>query len=363
MRAFVLLAAVLVGVLVPPGSALAANTTDDRMRTVILGISARRGVSDKELAQALTDVVQGIYAADPRRVVIGREDIARVLDLEAQKQQMGCESDKCLAEIGAALDAQRIVTGSLDVIGTSYMVTMSEIDAKTLEPMARVQERTAKDENTLVDAVTRLASEMLGKSKVGGAARVMGNAGSVEIASDPRGAEVLLGGEKMGTTPTRIDNLAAGDQKLRLLRTDYEPVEVDVPIHPGGTTKVDAELRILRPLAEKNFEVRKAAYDEDLGWHHIGAWSKVGGGLLVAGLGSLFGTAQLLGRNLPAAVGGYGVGALGGAVSVWGVVDLANPPPPPVPEWEIERKVTVTPPSGAGDQRVQLLQDGVSSER
>lgn len=363
MRGSALLVAALLGALGPPTAARAADAADDRMRTVILGISARRGVSDKELAQALTDVVQGIYAADPRRVVIGREDIARVLDLEAQKQQMGCDTDKCLAEIGAALDAQRIVTGSLDVIGTSYMVTMSEIDAKSLEPMARVQERTAKDENTLVDAVTRLASEMLGKSKVGGTGRVVGNAGSLEIASDPRGADVLLGGEKMGSTPTRIDNLAAGDQKLRLLRTDYETVEIDVPIHPGGTTKVDAELRILRPLAEKNFEVRKTAYDEDLTWHNVGGFSKIGGGLVVAGLGSLFGTVQLLGRNVGAAAGGYGVGALGAALSVWGVVDLLNPPPKPVPEWEVERKVTVTPPPGTGEPRVQLLQDATSSER
>ena len=363
MRGSVLLVAALLGALLPTGVAHAADVADDRLRTVILGITARRGVNDKQLALALTDVVQGIYAGDPRRVVIGREDIARVLDLEAQKQQVGCESDKCLAEIGQALDAQRIVTGALDLIGSSYMVTMSEIDAKTLEPMARVQERTSQDENALVDAVTRLASEMLAKSKVGGAGRVMGNAGSLEISSDPRGAEVLLGGEKMGTTPTRIDNLAAGEQKLRLLRTDYEPIEVDVPIHPGGTTKVDAELRILRALAEKNFEVRQAAYQEDLGWHHAGAWTKVGAGLVVAGIGSLFGTVQLLGRNVGAAAGGYGVGALGGGLSVWGVVDLVNPPPPPVPEWEVERKVTVTPPAGTGEAKVQLLQPAGGTER
>src|SRR3990167_2473133 len=159
MRLPALLIAALSGALTAPAVARAADAPDDRLRTVVLGINARRGVDDKQLAQALTDVVQCIYAADPRRVVIGRDDIARVLDLEAQKQEAGCESDKCLAEIGAALDAKRIVTGSLDVIGSNYMVTMSEIDAKTLEPMARVQERTAKDENALVDAVTCLSSE------------------------------------------------------------------------------------------------------------------------------------------------------------------------------------------------------------
>lgn len=363
MRVSPIVIATLALALGAPSAAHADAPVDDRLRTVILGINARRGVDDKQLAQALTDIVQGIYAADAHRVVIGRDDIARVLDLEAQKQQAGCESDKCLAEIGQALDAKRIVTGSLDVIGTNYMVTMSEIDAKTLEPMARVQERTEKDENALVDAVTRLASDMLSKSKMGGAARVIGNAGSLEIATDPRGADVLLGGEKMGTTPTRIDNLAAGEQKLRLLRQDYEPVEVNVPIHPGGTTKVDAELRILRPLAEQNFAARKAAYDEDLTMHNLGGWGKVGAGVIVAGLGSLFGVAQTIGKNPGMALGGFGVGAAGGALSIWGVADLLNPPPPPVPEWELQRAVTVTPPTGAGEQRVQLLQEAGSHER
>ncbi|MCC7072599.1 MAG: PEGA domain-containing protein [Deltaproteobacteria bacterium] len=363
MRVSPAIIAVLLLALGAPLVARAEAPADDRLRTVILGINARRGVDDQQLAQALTDVVQGVYAADPRRVVIGRDDIARVLDLEAQKQQAGCESDKCLAEIGAALDAKRIVTGALDVIGDNYMVTMSEIDAKTLEPMARVQERTAKDENALVDAVTRMASAMLTKSKLGGAARVVGNAGSLEINTDPRGAEVLLGGEKMGTTPTRIDNLATGEQKLRLLRQDYEPVEVDVPIHPGGTTKVDAELRILRPLAEQNFAARKAAYDDDLAMYYFGAWGKVGAGVVVAGIGSLIGVAQVIGKNPGMALGGFGVGAAGGALSIWGVADLVNTPPPPVPEWELQRTVTVTPPAGAGEQRVQLLQEAGAHER
>ena len=89
----------------------------------------------------------------------------------------------------------------------------------------------------------------------------------------------------------------------------------------------------------------------------------MGAGLVMAGIGSLFGTVQLLGRNVGAAAGGYGVGALGGGLSVWGVVDLVNPPPPPVPEWEVERKVTVTPPAGTGEAKVQLLQPAGGTER
>jgi hypothetical protein len=347
--------------------ALPVAAADDRMRTVVIGLTARRGVDDKQLAALLSDVVQGVYTKDPKRIVIGRDDLQRVLDLEAEKAQLGCDNDKCLAEVGAALDAQRLVTGSIDKIGDGYMVTLSEIDAKTLEAVGREQERVKNDENALVDAVTRLAQTLVNKGGVGVASSVVGNAGSLEILTDPRGAQILLAGNNMGTTPTKIDNLSTGNQKLRLLRDDYEPVEVEVPIYAGGVTKVNAEMRILRALAEKNLEARRASWRERDQWNTIGGWTKAGIGGVVAAGGTLLAISGGVDRIVTGQGGngvaftGLAVGGLGAAVLAWGVVDLLNPPAPPVPEWEIERKVVVTPPSGQGEKKVHVLQHAVSA--
>ncbi len=340
-----------------------AAPTDDRMRTVILGLKPRRGVDDTKLAAALTDVLQGVYAADGRRIVIGRDDITRVLELEADKQSMGCDSDKCLAEIGQALNAERIVSGSLDKIGDGWMVTMAELDGKTLEPIARAQDRVKDDENALVDAVTRLATDLVQQTGASASGRVVANAGSVSIESDPRGAKIVLGGAEMGETPTKIDNLATGTQKLRLLRDDYEPVEVDVPVYPGGVTKVNAQMRILRKLAEQNLEARRTAWRDKNQWHTVGAWTKIAGGGVIGTAGVLYGVGNGVDKLLTgkgangAAVAGLVVGGVGAAVLAWGVIDLLNPPPPPVPEWEMERKVTVTPPDGKGDEQVHVIQE------
>jgi PEGA domain len=353
-RAFALLLSLL--------TALPSLAAEDRLRTVILGVSARRGMDDKQLAAALTDVVQGVYGTDASRTVIGRDDIMRVMELEADKQQLGCDSDKCLAEVGAALDAARLVTGSIDKLGDGYMVTLSEIDAKSLVAVGRVQARTSTDENQLVDTVTQLANDLMKKSSLQTATGlVVANAGSLEVSSDPRGAKVLLSGSEMGASPTKIDNLATGTQKLRLVRDDYEPVEVDVPIYPGGTTKVNAELRIIRPLAEKNLEMRQAAWREKNQWHTVGAWTKVGAGGVVGVLGGLWGGASLLGGNTGAGILGLGIGGVGAGFLAWGVLDLLNPPPQPVPEWEMERKVTVTPPNGHGEQQVHVIQAAAQS--
>jgi hypothetical protein len=247
------------------------------------------------------------------------------------------------------------------------MVTLSEIDAKTLEAVGREQERVKNDENALVDAVTRLAQTLVNKGGVGVASSVVGNAGSLEILTDPRGAQILLAGNNMGTTPTKIDNLSTGNQKLRLLRDDYEPVEVEVPIYAGGVTKVNAEMRILRALAEKNLEARRASWRERDQWNTIGGWTKAGIGGVVAAGGTLLAISGGVDRIVTGQGGngvaftGLAVGGLGAAVLAWGVVDLLNPPAPPVPEWEIERKVVVTPPSGQGEKKVHVLQHAVSA--
>jgi hypothetical protein len=340
---------------------------DDRVRTVILGLVSRRGAGaadDKQLAAALTDIVQAVYARDSHRVVIGREDITRVLDLEAEKQSMGCDSEKCLAEVGQALDATRIVTGSLDKIGDNFMVTMSEIDAKSLEAIARAQERVPNDENKLLDAVSRLATELHQKASTAGTVKGFASAGSLEILTDPRGAAIVLGGTALGSSPTKIDNLATGTQRLRLIRDDYEPIEIDVPIYSGGTTKVNAEMRILRALAEKNLEVRQAKWRDTNQWHFAGAWTKVGIGGVVGTAGVLYGISSGVGDVIRGNAKGQailGIAIIGGAgagVLSWGVLDLLNPPDAPVAEWEIERKVTITPPKEQAPATVHVLQEG-----
>jgi hypothetical protein len=357
---------IVAGLLAPTPAAAQANgaaaaaPADTRLRTVVMGLSARRGVEDKDLVHAMSDVVLGVYSRDARRIVIGPEDIRRALDWEASRQQAGCDDSKCLSEVGAALDARRIVAGVLDSVGGMYMVTLSEIDAVTLEPVARAQDEVEKDEGKLLAAVRRLTSELLeSASKHSGAtqaAAFTGNSGSVEFTSDPRGAQIFVGSNAVGATPTRLDNIAPGRHAVRLVRTDYETVELTVPVYPGGTTKVLAELKLQREIAEQNLAVRRARYKEDEGWHAAGAWTKaIAGGVVGAGGGLLMlgGLATGNGSNT---LTGAVVGGAGGAVLAWGMLDFANPPPAPVPEWELERRVLVTPPPELGEAEVTVLQ-------
>jgi hypothetical protein len=341
-----------------PSTALAADA--GRLRTVVMGIAGRRGVDDAALTQALSRVVLGEYAKDPTRVVIGPDDITRVLEWEASRQQAGCDDNACLAEVGAALDAARIVNGTLDAVGNIYLLSLSEIDARTLEPSGRVQEEVPKDEAKLLDATRRLAVDLMKKSGAtlaSSGGTFVGNAGSIEIVSDPNGAQILVSNNVLGTTPTKIDNVAPGRHLVRLTRNDYESVEVEVPVHPGGVTKVNAELRIVRSLAEKNIEIRNTRWREADQNNTIFGWSKVAFGAVGIGAGL---AVMVAGRGDGLVPGGL-IAGVGTGLAAWGAVDVLNPPKRPIPEWEIERKVTVTPPKDKGEVEVKVLQEAPAS--
>ncbi len=332
----------------------ATPATTASLRTVVLGIAARRDVADTHLADALSDVVLDVYAKDRARSAIGRDDIRRVLDLQADRATLGCDSDKCLAEIAQALDAKRIVTGSIDKLAGGYLVTLNELDATSFVAVARGQKQLPLDEALLVAGVRALAEDLLAQSPLGAAGGVVANAGSIDVVTDPRGASVEIGGIAMGKSPTRADNLAVGMQRVRLLRDDYDTVTVEVPVLPVGTTVVNAQMCIARALAQQNLAARRARWRSDDAWHQGIGWAKVGSGALLGAAGGLLALGGVAGAGGYAVVGGLVGAGLGAGVVAWGVIDLLNPPPPPEPEWELRRVVTVTPPSG--EVRTVVLQ-------
>lgn len=74
--------------------------------------------------------------------VIGMKEIRDMLDLEAEKQAMGCDSeDSCLAEVADALGVDVLVTGSLSAIGDSSVVGLRRIDQRTASVSGTFNER------------------------------------------------------------------------------------------------------------------------------------------------------------------------------------------------------------------------------
>jgi hypothetical protein len=87
----------------------------------------------------------------PGLEVVGARDVTTMLDLEAVKQQAGCtDGVSCAAEVAGALDAPMLITGQLGQVGQTWVLSLSRMDQRSLQVVARV---TREVQGTGADAV------------------------------------------------------------------------------------------------------------------------------------------------------------------------------------------------------------------
>lgn len=339
--------------------ALHARAQTVEIKTVVVGLSARRGV-DEGLAVAMSDVVQGVFTKSPGRKVLGRDDINRVLRFESERQAMGCDTDSCLSEIAQALDVDRLVTGSMDKVGSRYFVVITEIDARTVEPVGRVQGQLPLDEDRLVPAVADLALKLLRQSRMSASPEGPTGGetvGALVVRASPEGARVVVGGREVGVTPLRVDTLPPGTHEVFLTREGYQPVRVAVPVYSGATTEVEGHLA----APPKPSEEALASHKEALGWQSAFGWTKVGSGTLCgltapcAGVVAVGVAPKGAGQDIGFVACTSLQAALGIALCSWGIVDLLFPPEAPQAEGSPRHELEILPPPGKGEvQRFEM---------
>jgi hypothetical protein len=298
----------------------------EQLRTVVVGLEGRRNV-DEGLALAMSDVVHGETLSDKSRVVFGRTDLQRVLEFESEKQALGCQADSCLAELASAMDADRIITGSIDKVGSSYFVVIAEIDAKKVEPVGRVQRTLPLDEDKLIIGIQEMTRELLRS----GAARPKASTpqttnppvaavatvaappseaeapssndaassddppesdgdgvdpvtGSVEVTSTPAGLDLFRDGILVGKTPYTFNDLAPGTLSLALAVDGGAPLAFEATVSAGETTLVDAVQSTTDPSP-----IDWAAYESDASTNNWISWGLIGGGVACCSIGSIGG--------------------------------------------------------------------------
>jgi hypothetical protein len=95
--------------------------------------------------------------------VLAESDVAALLGVEKKRQIVtGCSDSGCLAELGGALGADRVVHGSVGRVGSSLVVTISSLDAPRSRTVASVSERLkgAGDE-AFLDALPAMVDRLL----------------------------------------------------------------------------------------------------------------------------------------------------------------------------------------------------------
>ena len=110
-------------------------------------------------------ILVGLKTSNRFSSVVGGSDMAAMIDLEAQKQALGCDVDSCLAELGGALGVPYMLNASLGKMGSQIVLTLKIIAVEETKVRVRNMLR-AEDEGELADGiedlVERSIDELLG---------------------------------------------------------------------------------------------------------------------------------------------------------------------------------------------------------
>ena len=121
---------------------------------MIEGVSAGVG---KLLNQVM---MQRLTNSERFSSILGMGDIREMIDLESQKQALGCEQESCLAELGGALGVPLLIVPSLGKLGGVYLLALKINDVENAKVSVR-SSRELRDEAELMSAMKSLVDEAL----------------------------------------------------------------------------------------------------------------------------------------------------------------------------------------------------------
>jgi tetratricopeptide (TPR) repeat protein len=125
----------------------------------VLDIRPHGSVS-QDIAQGVTSVtVLDVRKLAAGAVVVGADEIRAMMGLERQKQLLGCTESSCLAEIGGALGAERLVLGTLSHFGDTYVLDVKLLDSRTAKVLAEGS-KDFKQEGEIPGAVAQSVSQL-----------------------------------------------------------------------------------------------------------------------------------------------------------------------------------------------------------
>jgi hypothetical protein len=109
-------------------------------------------------------IVAEVRKRSPNAQVLSAEEIRSMIQVEGEKQQLGCHSEKelaCLTEIGGALGVERVVIGSLGRLGKTYVYSLKLVDVTKAQVLRSGSlELKTQEDDELLSATTKLVAQL-----------------------------------------------------------------------------------------------------------------------------------------------------------------------------------------------------------
>lgn len=156
------------------------------LKLVLLPLSPKGDVK-RETVAVFDEALAGELRRRPGVSVLTESDVAALLGVEKKRQILsGCSDSGCLAELGGALGADRVVHGSVGRVGSSLVVTISSLDAPKSRTVASVSERLkgAGDE-AFLDALPAMVDKLLSEPVRPATSPAASPAGGTKLSDPP----------------------------------------------------------------------------------------------------------------------------------------------------------------------------------
>jgi hypothetical protein len=145
-----------------PTSPAVASALKTKAKMLVMPLHARAGVS-VDTVKIVTDSLLGHLDNVALLQTVGRQDLEAVLDVDKQKQALGCDAMSCLAELGGALGADLVCYGDIGKVGATFNINISVVRSSNADVVARVTRALTSSEDTILTSVPNLVEELVRK--------------------------------------------------------------------------------------------------------------------------------------------------------------------------------------------------------
>ncbi|MBI3179216.1 MAG: PEGA domain-containing protein, partial [Deltaproteobacteria bacterium] len=167
---------------------------------------------------------------------ISSQDIRQMLAMEAAKQAVGCDDVVCLAEIGGALGADYMISGSVLLTAEVFLIQLQLMNIK----QARVEQRVAREYR---GGPIGLFDEMRAASKLLVRDLLATRSGRLVVHVAEEGATLRLDGVAVGSSPMQPLTIGAGLHALTVEKDGFIRFARDVEVLQSDETVLTVVLR------------------------------------------------------------------------------------------------------------------------
>ena len=204
-------------------------------------------VQDKVLRACYNQLEESLIESN-RFTVIDKGQRDEILD-EQQFQNSGLCDEECAVELGQLLGAEYLMLGEIIGFADLYQVNIKIINIEKGDVAEKVTSQIEGGMSDLLNGMEDASQEIVRRIASGSAPQpVMQPSGqmtitektygSVDITSDPSGADILIDLVEYGVTPKTIEKIETGYHNLILNYPGYERLQKRIMVEQGKTVSI-----------------------------------------------------------------------------------------------------------------------------